>query len=617
MSRRPPCRFLQSFCCRSWLQFFVKVVRYLFSPTAWRWLLSGCWRNPALNLVWLSPWFDRRWVARRYPESRSYPKGPAGFYLDRGTDGSVRPGPDFDGDEYLALHVDLALAGINPIVDYEGVGQFNGKAVSFFDLETRFPEGARAFRRSFPTKAPSRRRTVLFASFSPDGRVGGRTLFLLRGVAAIADNVVFVSSAPLFTEEADRLRGLASDVLCEPHGEYDFGSWKRGWRIAEERGLLTADAADELVLCNDSCLGPVYPLDEAFAAMRARPCDFWGPTINSEGGAEHVQSYFLVFRRRVMDDPSLGEFLSGVQSLTGRGSAIVHYETRLTAFLHERGFSYDSLVPRSFLEEAEDGYPNPMLRPLSLMRRWRMPLVKAKAFAGETREDPEETLAFLRTANPELARFASARERIGSSRRKHAMALHLRKTLPSTYPGKVAAIRAKAGRGESVRCVFFVSSAESFPARPLFDALASGSAGPFLPVACVVPDRRAAEPAVAMDACRAALSATLPVDHLLRPRPNVDGVWPDVLADADVAVYPPEHPAFPFPYRPRWAVGRAFLPVLAAPPSGANPPPGADASVRFWAELPTDGGVSAADPAGPLSPLVASSATPPDNGERA
>lgn len=616
MSRNAPSRFLQSFRCRGWRQFFGRALRCLFSWTAWRWLVSGCWRNPALNLVWLSPWFDRKWVERRYPESKAYPRGAVGFVLERGVDGSVRPGPDFDSDEYLALHVDLIRAGVHPLVDYEGVGQFNRKAVSFLELEPRFPEGAVPLRESFPAKPPARRRTAIFASFSPDGRIRERTLFLLRGVAAVSDNVVFVSSAPLFPDEAGKLRGLVSDILCEPHGEYDFGSWKRGWKVAESRGLLVADAADELILCNDSCFGPVFPLEESFESMRGRPCDFWGLTVNDEGGAEHVQSYFVVFRRRVLDDPSLGEFLSGVRSLTGRGSAIVHYETRLTAFLHGRGFSYDSLVPRSFLEEAEDGYPNPMLRPLELMRRWRMPLVKVKAFDGEIREDPYSVLDVLRAANPALGRLVFVRERRGESLRRNRLARRLRETLPSTWPRKAAAIRARAERGDPIRCTFFVSAPGAFPARPLFDALSAGAAGPFRPVACVVPDRRAADPEAVAMACAADLVRTIPADRILCPRPNVDGVWPDVLGEADVAVYPAEHAAFPFPYRPRWAVGRAFLPVLAAPTPATELPPGTDDAIRFWAELPPDGGVSAANPAGALSSLVSPFEEMPENGNR-
>ena len=612
MRRHPPRKFLHALCQRSWGDFLLKLVQHIFSLSAWQWLFSGNWRDSALNLVWLSPWFDSKWVALHYPEAKSHPKGPAGFYLDRGTDGSVQPGPDFEGDEYLALHVDLVQAGINPVVNYEGVEQFNGGAVSFLDLEPRFPEGTREFHRSFPTRAPSRRRTAILASFSSDGRIRKRTMFLLRGLAEVVDNIVLVASAPLFPEEAERLNGLVSDVFCEFHGEYDFGSYKRGWRIADERGLLSRETADELILCNDSCYGPVYPLEEAFETMRPRPCDFWGMTINAEGGAEHVQSFFLVFRRPVLDDSVLEEFLSEVHLLTGRGSVIVHYETRLTGFLHERGFSYDSVVPRSICEEFDADFPNPMLRPLTLMRRWRMPLVKVKAFEGENREDPYTTLEYLQSANPELGGLVVIRERVGGeSARKHKAARRLRENLPETYPGKVAAIREKASRGEPVRCVFFVSSPELFPARPLFDALSSGTAGPFCPVACIVPDRRAGNPDDAMDTCASAMAADLSGDRILRPRPNPDGVWPDMLADADVAVYPPNHFSFPFPYRPHWAVGRSFLPVLAAPADNGRSSPQWNADIHFWAELPPDGGVSEAKPAGPLTCLTAESPCDP------
>jgi hypothetical protein len=196
------------------------------------------------------------------------------------------------------------------------------------------------------------------------------------------------------------------------------------------------------------------------------------------------------------------------------------------------------------------------------------------------------------------------------------LARRLRETLPSTWPRKAAAIRARAERGDPIRCTFFVSAPGAFPARPLFDALSAGAAGPFRPVACVVPDHRAADPEAVAMACAADLARTIPADRILCPRPNVDGVWPDVLGEADVAVYPAEHAVFPFPYRPRWAVGRAFLPVLAAPTPATELPPGTDDSIRFWAELPPDGGVSAANPAGALSSLVSPFEEMPENGNR-
>lgn len=554
---------------RDGFAFFGKCANYALSRDAWLWLLrGGRFRAEALEqdvaLIRSSMWFDAKWYVSEYPEVSRLGIAPEVHYLREGTDGRVSPGPDFVADEYLAINLDVAAIGVNPLLHYERDGKAEGRCVSFLETVSSYPEEARSVRASFPPHPARFRRTAVFAAHSSDCSIPERTLFYLRGLADVVDNIVFVASNPLLPGEADKLDGLVSDILAEQHDEYDFGSYKRGFRLASGRKLLDAEAIDELVLCNDSCYGPVFPFADMFAAMGSRDCDFWGMTENEELGARHLQSFFLVFRRAVLDGGELARFLDGVTALAGRGGVVLHYETSITEMLQKAGCRSDSFVPFGETPKEMGKSPNPMLRPLALLRRFRTPLVKVKALDGEIEESLDETIAFLRDANPALSKLVVSRPRNGDaeSSRKLEWLRALREGLPASFPKKAAAIRAKASRGEAVKCVFFVSSPDSFPARDLFDALASGRKGTFHPVACIVPDRRADNPDEAMDACAAALAATFPKDSIIRPRPNPDGIWPDVLAEADIAVYPRNHSSFPFPYRPHWAVGRSFLPLL-------------------------------------------------------
>lgn len=567
---------------RDGFSFFGKCARHVFSRDAWLWLLHGGHSHLMLDVVKSSPWFDPGWMEREYPEIHSKRLDPAEYYLDKGLSGLVHPGPDFQSDEYVALHLDLVRSGVNPLVHWELSGQNDGSALSFQDTEIRFPEGTVPLRKSFPRRPPKTRRTAVFAAFSSTGRIPGRDFPYLRGLAKVADNVVFVSSAPLFPDEAAKLDGLVSEVLWEPHREYDFGSYKRGRRLAEECGLLDPSVADELILCNDSCFGPVFPFAEPFSAMASRNCGFWGLTANTEQGMEHLQTYFMVFRRAVLDDPALGRFLDGVQALAGRNSVVVLYETELTKVLRAAGFSFDSFVPRDFCAEVEYGLsPSPVQRPLTTMSRFRMPLVKVKALAGESLEDPVKTVEFVRAVNPGIAEFMSVKPPLKSSLRRHEAASGARLALPETYPGKAARIREKVSRGEPVSCVLFASSRNVRAAAALSEAMAESVRPGFSTRVCVVPDMRLADPEPDMDARAAALAERLGPDRVLRPAKTPDGVWPDVLRDADIAFYPPGFRDFPFAYRPHWAVGRDFLPVLALQEGEAGDAV-QDGCIAFW-----------------------------------
>ena len=134
----------------------------------------------------------------------------------------------------------------------------------------------------------------------------------------------------------------------------------------------------------------------------------------------------------------------------------------------------------------------------------------------------------------------------------------------AAFPAKVAAIRAKAERGDKVRAVFFVASAAMFPARPLFDAMRRDPS--FDARLAVVPDLRGiagGDPVPAMERCRAALAEAYPAEAFLPVARGPDGAWPDVLSDfgADLVCHPSPYELSDFKYNPRWCVGRPFLPI--------------------------------------------------------
>lgn len=567
---------------RDGLAFFGKCFQYAFSPEAWVWLLCGRTQGVNRKIVEKSRWFDSEWMGRMYAEIRGKRIAPAVFYLRNGLGGMVHPGPDFASDEYIALHIDLIHSGINPLVHWERFGQNDGSALSFLDVRQSYPQGAIPLRKSLPHRPPQTRRTAVFAAYSSTGRIPERDIFFLKGLGEVSDNIVFVCSAPLFPDEAAKLEGIVSEILCDPHNEYDFGSYKRGLRLAEERGLLKSAVADELILCNDSCYGPVYPFSESFSTMASRPCDFWGMTANREQGDEHLQSFFLVFRRAVLDSGVLGDFLGGVRELSGRNSVVVLYESKLTETLCNAGFSFDSFVPRSFCKEIPICLStSPVQWPIVSMSKYRMPLVKVKALGMETMENTRETLNFVRAVNPELATFMTIREPMQSSKRRHDSAVRMREALPETFPDKESRIRGKAANGVPVNCVLFASPKDVSAAVALCNALLKKGCSSFSPRVCVVPDARIKDSEPAMDDCANALSSQLGAEHVLRPQKALDGIWPDVLAEADIAFYPSDFRYFPFRYRPYWAIGRDFLPVLVQLCSD-DTDSNAESAVAFW-----------------------------------
>ena len=356
-----------------------------------------------LRTVRRSPLFDRDWYRREHPELAGSRLSPELHYLLDETPVGRRPSPAFSGDAYLELNPEVRASGVDPLVHYEQYGRFIGCPATPHDVPPpvpSFPAEARELDVFLGDAPRAALRTAVYATFSPDGRIAAKDLLYLRGLREVCDNVVFSSNSPLLPGEGEKLRGLASAAVCRFHGGYDFGSWRLGLRVARERGWLAPETCRELVFANSSCYA-VRPFAEMFGAMeRRRRADFWGLTFNTQrSGKPHLQSFFLVFRRPVLDAGALEDFFAERPERATRNEAIDLFEIRLTAFLHDRGFVPDAFV-RPFLPRLHEF--NPTTRPIDLLLRYRSPLVKVKALRGETSQPPERVLECVERLNPEL-----------------------------------------------------------------------------------------------------------------------------------------------------------------------------------------------------------------------
>ena len=237
------------------------------------------------------------------------------------------------------------------------------------------------------------KRVLIFAAYSRNGKVCEDVLGLLRAFRPFADKILFVADNEFNEKELQKLQKTADFVQCRHHGEYDFGSYKRGLDAAEEKGWL--DGAEELIFCNDSCFGPCFPLLEMFSEMDKADCDFWG-IVESREIQPHVQSYFWAFRKKLFASGLFKNFMAGVEKLSSPREIISKYEVPATAFFRENGFTVKTYI------DWDNPLP-PTACPVTLLQK-RCPLIKRKVFQRTkyAKESVLKTLALIKQANPEL-----------------------------------------------------------------------------------------------------------------------------------------------------------------------------------------------------------------------
>jgi len=221
--------------------------------------------------------------------------------------------------------------------------------------------------------------------YDTDGRVDDYHIYLLMALKKIVSRLVVVCNGEMQKDGVVSLKEIVDDVFIRENKGYDAGAFKEaltlflGWDKVWEY--------DELVLLNDTCYGPLYPLEVMFGEMAARDCDYWAVT---RGGAmnqttsvwpEHVQPYFWVVRSRLLRSSEFTRFWDELCVPFTYLEAITFYELRIREFFSGKGFKEETYVDGDyFITNADKNFPYIFHDSYRLIKNHRCPFVKRKAF---------------------------------------------------------------------------------------------------------------------------------------------------------------------------------------------------------------------------------------------
>jgi len=296
-------------------------------------------------------------------------------------------GAYFDAHWYRAEYLTDFLHPVNPLLHYLVIGKKQG-------LLTR----PRFLKKDLIKISPPKniKRICLFAAYDPDGLIDESVIIFIKELAQYSD-VYFLSDSLLQLGELKKLSHITKGAWANRHGEYDFGSYKRlakyyiGWETIEQY--------DELLLVNDSSY-LIKPLADTFSKMDAKQCSWWGMqatkglaatkhvksnqftdkipiTVVKEKYLEsyerdnfydfHIGSYFLAFRKPILQNGKLKEILGSVSKERNKKNIIIKYEIGITRSLINAGFDFDTAVDdlypfhpiytNNIFKLIENGYP--------------------------------------------------------------------------------------------------------------------------------------------------------------------------------------------------------------------------------------------------------------------
>ena len=210
----------------------------------------------------------------------------------------------------------------------------------------------------------------------------------------ILSDMVFVTNSPLPKEELKKVEPYVRDIKQRSNLGFDFGAWKD---CLLELGEDKICEYDELILLNNSFLSPVFDMREIFAIQEKKGLDFWGITVfpYSKDGSyihrecipEHIQSYFMVFEKSVVQSKTFWDFWKSLQVSETLIDTIANGESQLTKVLADAGFSYEPYIHETYyLSRYLNNSALPYEKPTALLLLGD-PLIKKKSFQYMSAEE--------------------------------------------------------------------------------------------------------------------------------------------------------------------------------------------------------------------------------------
>ena len=219
------------------------------------------------------------------------------------------------------------------------------------------------------------KRLFIFANYDPDCLVDNVVEHYIGALAELGD-IVFVTDCDTHDAELEKIKSISNvlRIISGRHGEYDFGSYKRGYQWADAQGIL--GDYDWVYFVNDSVYGPLRPLGPILTGLESAGND----VIGMYGLSQHpmsaiLQSWFIGIKQSIACQKWFRAFLNSVKQQPDKQKIILEYEFGLSELLLKHDCKFGFLM-RGI--ESNDAFRNPM----HTLRRGMPFLKKSKLALG-------------------------------------------------------------------------------------------------------------------------------------------------------------------------------------------------------------------------------------------
>lgn len=169
--------------------------------------------------------------------------------------------------------------------------------------------------------------------------------YLLSQLKSVISYQVVVVNGLLQSESKEILLQLADKLLIRENKGFDAGAYKDIF----QNYIFEAELKkyDEIVFCNDSFYGPLFPFTEVWDRMEDSRADFWGITRHPKGmfgdGSlfpAHIQTYFLTIKKSLFLSYEFQKFWEQEVDYESQFVDVIkNFEIKFTNYFEEKGFN--------------------------------------------------------------------------------------------------------------------------------------------------------------------------------------------------------------------------------------------------------------------------------------
>ena len=226
------------------------------------------------------------------------------------------------------------------------------------------------------------KRVLVYVIYSNGEKLQEYKFIFLKALEKLSKEIIIVVNGHLHKEDQIILEKIGK-IEIRPNEGYDTAAFRHGVLMLGKAGLLQYD---ELLLINDTNVGPFSDLEMTFKKMAERQLDFWGisygePQSDFTGYNKyktipvHLQSYFFVIEKSMFTNPNFLKYWENLGDTNSRNKAIGKHETVFTKHFEDLGFKHGAVSGNN-----DDSAM--YIHPLTMLKDFQVPLVKYTAFSN-------------------------------------------------------------------------------------------------------------------------------------------------------------------------------------------------------------------------------------------